>query len=58
MDAPAVNALLDIILKTRDIPTLKAVTETASNELAQINAELEAELRPPPEPVEPVEGDV
>jgi hypothetical protein len=61
LDAVTVNALLDVALKSAQAANLRAINESAANELAQINAELEAELRPPPEePVEvpPVEGDV
>lgn len=60
IDAPLVNALLDVALKTAQATNLGAIREVAGMQLAQINAELEVILRPPPPPPpEPeVEGDV
>lgn len=62
IDAPAVNALLDVFHKTSGSSHLRAINEVASTELARINAEYEVILRPPPPPPpdpEPeVEGDV
>ena len=50
IDAALVNDLLNIVLVTKDIPTLSAVKEVAQMHLHQINTELEHALRPPPEP--------
>jgi hypothetical protein len=56
IDAALVSALLDILQKTAGIPSAKAINEVAGLHLAQIGADLEAALRPPPEPTDEEEA--
>lgn len=47
LDAAEVNALLDIVLKTKDTVGLRAINEVALMKLSEINTDLEHQLRPP-----------
>ena len=52
IDSSMVKDLLEIVRDTSSLTDLRAINETARMHLAQINADLENELRPPVEKVE------
>lgn len=44
-DVPLVNALLDVVHKTRELPNLLAINGAAMSQLVQINTDLVEEQR-------------